>query len=96
MIHQTIIPEDKTVTLSFTVPENYIGQEVEVVAFIRDKEMVSNDLPANVSSALQGKTMTNVEFTNWIEQAEHMSTITLQEARSKWESKKQQLQQPIK
>ena len=33
MVRTTIIPEQTTVNISLSVPENYIGKEMEVIAF---------------------------------------------------------------
>ncbi len=35
MIRTTIIPEKTVVNVSFSVPENYIGKEMEVIAFTK-------------------------------------------------------------
>ena len=35
MIRTTIIPEKNVVNVSFSVPENYIGKEMEVIAFTK-------------------------------------------------------------
>ncbi|MCY7311942.1 MAG: hypothetical protein LH619_14290 [Chitinophagaceae bacterium] len=48
------------------------------------------------SPALEGKPMTTQEFNSWIEQAEAMPAITLQQAKTKWANKRKQLQQLIK
>jgi len=94
MIHKVIIPNNREVTLSFTVPEDYVGEEMEVIAFTRrEGQTVSAEL---LSPALQGSPLTNQEFVNWINQAEMMPTISLDDAKSKWTKKRQELQQLIK
>ncbi len=35
MVRTTIIPDKKNVTISLAVPENYIGKEMEVIAFTK-------------------------------------------------------------
>ena len=35
MIRTTIIPDKKNVTVLLSVPENYIGKEMEVIAFTK-------------------------------------------------------------
>jgi hypothetical protein len=39
MIRTTIIPDKQEISISLLVPENYIGKEVEVIAFSK-KEVV--------------------------------------------------------
>lgn len=48
------------------------------------------------SPALAGKPLTGQEFKNWVEEAEAMPSITLQQAKAKWAGKREQLQQLIK
>ena len=33
MVRTTVIPNSKKVTISITVPEEYVGKEMEVIAF---------------------------------------------------------------
>ncbi len=33
MVRTTIIPEQTTVNISLSIPENYIGKEMEIIAF---------------------------------------------------------------
>ena len=35
MIRTTIIPDKRTVNISFSIPEDYIGKEMEVIAFTK-------------------------------------------------------------
>lgn len=44
MIRTTVIPDTTTITISFAVPENYIGKEMEVIAFTK-KEGLSATSP---------------------------------------------------
>lgn len=96
MIHQIIVPNTQTVNLTFTVPTNYIGEEMEVIAFIKKETVTQNTSITTLSPALQGNPLTNDEFKNWILQAENQPTLSLQDAKVKWKNKRQQLQQIIK
>ncbi|MBC7411977.1 MAG: hypothetical protein H7331_05930 [Bacteroidia bacterium] len=96
MIHQIIVPNTQTVNLTFTVPTNYIGEEMEVIAFIKKETLTQNTSITTLSPALQGNPLTNDEFKNWILQAENQPTLSLQDAKVKWKNKRQQLQQIIK
>ena len=35
MVRTTIIPENRIVTISLSVPESYVGKEMDVIAFTR-------------------------------------------------------------
>lgn len=94
MIQKTIIPTNTKVNLSFVVPDNYIGEEIEVVAYLKNKEIPS--LPSDPLPSIKGNPLTNIEFKNWIEQAEKMPIISLEEIKSKWTNRKKQLQMLIK
>ena len=96
MIHKVIVPKNREVNLSFTVPEDYIGQEMEIIAFVRKEGILQPEPVEMLSPALQGNPLTNKEFINWIKHAEKMPTISLKEAKSKWTNKRTQLQQLIK
>lgn len=37
MIRTIIIPDKSNVSLSFSIPESYIGKEIEVIAFSREE-----------------------------------------------------------
>ncbi|MGI4020336.1 MAG: hypothetical protein ACRYFA_02420 [Janthinobacterium lividum] len=43
MIRTTITPD--TQTISFDIPTNYIGKQIEVIAFAKDEETSSSDRP---------------------------------------------------
>ena len=43
MIHTKIIPDNTLVNLSFYVPKDYIGKEVEVIAFTQNEGLQSID-----------------------------------------------------
>jgi hypothetical protein len=96
MIHKVIVPKNRKVNVSFTVPEDYVGEEMDVIAFIRKEGLQQSGHAQPLSPALPGDPLTNQEFVNWIKQAETMPTISLQEAKSKWTNKRMQLQQLIK
>ncbi len=49
-----------------------------------------------LSPVLRGQEMSTNEFKDWIEQAESKPTISLQEAKDKWITKRKHLQQSIK
>lgn len=44
MIHTTITPDQRTI--SFGIPENYVGKEIEVIAFAKD-EGITKGVPAD-------------------------------------------------
>jgi hypothetical protein len=85
MIRTVIMPESETI--SVTIPKKYIGKKIEIVVF----ENGSNHLENTLKTSLPGKPLDNKEFLNWIEHAEALPTISLQEAKSKWGNKKKQL-----
>lgn len=43
MIHTKIIPSDTLVNLSFYVPKDYIGKEVDVIAFTQNEGLQSEE-----------------------------------------------------
>ena len=96
MIHKLITPKSREVTLSFTVPEDYIGEEMEVIAFIKKENRQASEQIQFLSPAMQGNPLTNEEFVNWISDAEKLPTISLQDAEDKWIKKRKQLQRLIK
>ncbi len=44
MIRTIVIPEKNVVNLSFSVPENYIGKEMEVIAFTKKEGLEKTEL----------------------------------------------------
>lgn len=44
MIHTKIIPNDTLVNLSFYVPKDYIGKEVEVIAFTQNEGLQGKEV----------------------------------------------------
>src|ERR1700733_265179 len=60
---------------------------LEVKRFIKIVDEASFDSPAHPGTPLSLKA-----FKNWILDAENASTVTLKEAKSKWASKRKQLQ----
>lgn len=46
MIHTTIVPDKSTVNISLSVPESYIGQEMEVIAFTKKEGLETVELSA--------------------------------------------------
>ena len=91
MIHTTVIPKDRVVTLSFTVPEDYVGEEVEIIAFVKNESEFSTLFPA-----LSGDPLSNKAFKEWIAHAESLPTISLEEAKSRWINKRDLLQKLTK
>ena len=96
MIHKVIVPKNRKVNLTFTVPEDYVGEEMDVIAFTRKENVQRPAQTKPFSPALQGDPLTNQEFINWITQAEMMPDVSLEEAKSRWTNKRMQLQQLIK
>ena len=96
MIHKVIVPKNRKVSISFTVPEDYVGEEMDIIAFVRKEGLQQSGHSKLLSPALPGDPLTNQDFINWIKQAETMPTISLQEAKTKWTNKRMQLQQLIK
>lgn len=95
MIQKTIIPTKKNVQISLVVPENFIGEEIEVVAYLKNKEIPFDSSDPTLFS-VKGKALSNTEFKNWIKQAESLPTVSLAEIENKWTSKRIQLQKLIK
>ena len=96
MIHKVIVPSSRKVNLSFTIPENYVGEEMEVIAFIKSEGMVGKKNVESLSPSLKGNPMTNKEFINWIENAEIMNSVSLKDAKTKWAKKRLLLQKLTK
>ena len=95
MIQKTIIPTNTDVTLSFVVPENFVGEEIEVIAYIKNKELpIENS--GLLSPSIKGNPMSNDAFRNWIKQAESMQVVSIDEVENKWKSKRKQLGMLIK
>ncbi len=91
MVRTIITPNTRTI--SFTVPENYIGRELEVIAFSTKEGLAHGFSSTLLSPALPGNPLSIKEFTNWVEQAESLPAISLTEAKSKWKIKRKKLQQ---
>ncbi len=45
MIQTVIVPDNQIVNLSFTIPESYIGKELEIIAFARNEGLQNKELP---------------------------------------------------
>ena len=93
MIRKSLVPDGKTVTLSFKVPARYIGRKIEVIAFDQNEEKENEAL---ASPSLPGNPMGLKEFKNWIKQSEASSSISLAEAKNRWESQRKKLRQLTK
>ena len=55
MIRTVIIPDKRTISISLSIPENYIGKEMEVIAFTKkeglsSKELIEKDVTFNALS----------------------------------------------
>lgn len=50
MVRTTIIPNDTTVNISFSVPENYIGKEMEIIAFTKREGLDTQEQPIKKAS----------------------------------------------
>lgn len=92
MIHKVIVPESRMVNVSFTVPDSYVGEEMEVLAFIKN-EISKPDFFEEKSPSLGGNPMSNQQFVDWINDSESAPTISLQEAETQWTKKRKQLLQ---
>ena len=75
MIRTIIIPDTQTVF--FNIPKDYIGKEVEVIAFARDEEVLK-DKPAVTMADLWGTLSNNT--------ADDLNK-QLQDSRNDWESR---------
>jgi hypothetical protein len=95
MIQKTIIPTNTNVTLSLKVPENFVGEEIEIIAYIKNKELPIESTGL-LSPSIKGNPMSNAEFKNWIKQAESMPVVSIDEVEKKWTRKRKQLEMLIK
>ena len=95
MIQKTIIPTKTNVELSLVVPENFIGEEIEVIAFIKNKELPF-DNSNSIMYSVKGNALSNTEFRNWKKQAESLPIVSLNVIENEWTSKRMQLQKLIK
>ena len=75
MIRTIIIPDTQTVF--FNIPKDYIGKEVEVIAFAREEEVLK-DKPAVTMADLWGTLSNNT--------ADDLNK-QLQDGRNDWESR---------
>lgn len=84
MIEQTLTPKDKTINLSFEIPEKYIGKSLKIYIDYENEE-----------DAEMEKEMSPGEFEQWIENAEDSTNMSLEVFTKKWEQKKAQLKSHI-
>ena len=49
MIRTIIVPDQRIVNISFSIPESYLGNEMEIIAFSRNEEM--NSVPGHEGKA---------------------------------------------
>ncbi len=92
MIHKTIIPDKRKVNITFNVPENYVGEEIEIIAFIKKEGIQNAEANDHLFPALPGDPLNNTDFLSWIEKAESLPTLTLEEVKSKWTMQRKELQ----
>ena len=50
MIQAVIIPDNEIVNFSFKVPKNYIGKELEIIAFTRNEGLQNKGTPKKFMS----------------------------------------------
>lgn len=50
MIQKVIIPDNNIVNLSLTIPESYVGKELEIIAFTRDEGLQGKEQPRKFTS----------------------------------------------
>jgi hypothetical protein len=50
MIRTSIIPDKNTVSISISVPDNYFGKEMEVIAFTKKEGLEISALPEKKAS----------------------------------------------
>ena len=96
MIHKTVVPDKRTINISFTVPENYVGEEMEIIAFIKNEGLEKSPQSEYLSPALKGPPMSNKEFVEWIREAENSPTISLEEAKERWAKSRNIIWEDIK
>jgi hypothetical protein len=69
---------------------------LEELRSLEDKNLIQI-VDKNFSSySLPGKPINEEEFKTWVEYAENTSTVSLNEARQRWETKKKKLQKNIR
>jgi hypothetical protein len=82
MIEQTLTPKDNIVNLSFEIPKNLVGKPLKVfIDFEKDDEE---------------QQMTQVEFLQWIDDAEKSPTMSLETCNKKWGEKKLEILNSIR
>lgn len=89
MIHKIVTPANQTLNISLDVPVNYIGKEVEIIAFIKNENAFS-------SPSISGECLTNEGFNQWISSAEKMKTYSMKDATKQWGKQKKKLLKLIK
>lgn len=94
-IPKVIIPKSRKVNFSLNVPEDSIGQEMEIFALMRYAPIQQDMVSEPLSPVLPGVPFTDSEFIKWVGDAEMMPTITLEEAKNRWAEKKLQLKELI-
>ena len=84
MIHKVIVPEHRSINVTLDIPQDYIGKEIEIVAFIKNEGFEKTNKPERLSPVLKGPRMTNEEFVDWIREAENSPTMSFDEMKERW------------
>jgi hypothetical protein len=50
MIQKIIIPDNTTINLSLTIPDSYVGKEVEIIAFAKNEGVQNKEQPKKFTS----------------------------------------------
>jgi len=90
MVHKVIIPKSREVNLSIIVPQSYVGEEIEIIAFIKQESLSGHH--EILSPALKWNPLANKDFLKWIENAEAGKVTPLETSRKKWLKKRSQLE----
>ncbi len=99
MIDIVVSIKDKEYPFFMKLVENFDFVTVKGQPSVQPDETgkkLQEESDKTTSPALEGIPMSSQEFTNWIEQAEAMPSVTLQQAKTKWAKKRRELQQLIK
>ena len=73
-------------SVNITLPKGFSSKQVELIVLPVEKENEYNDSPA-----LSGTALSVSDFKKWIAQAEKAPTISLSEAKEKWNLRKKDL-----
>lgn len=45
MIQRTVVPDNTTINLSLTIPDSYVGKEIEIIAFAKNEGIEHKEQP---------------------------------------------------